>query len=312
LNVAGGFISPQFHPVSFLKEIIVFVELNKFVISFFNLEDHDALLLDCLGFQRSRFGVESRIPLSQHEWQGKQYSWVRRQSNFVSRQDVTFEEWDTPSICQKIHNDRLAELQFVSEEHLSSKTQKKELPFFEGRLIPGHLHRRRIFVAKSNIDGGRIEGFVMCTPMLNGTQWAIEMYRQREDSIRGTIPYLFREVIDPLKQEECDEVSICAVPTIGVERKLPASSRKVKIALLLWQYSGSLIYDTRGLYHFKTRFRPNISDTFVCAYPKSTWNALWAYIQMMNTFDLKWSKVFQKALTASPNRKTLIKPNKAA
>ncbi|MBD3672674.1 MAG: DUF2156 domain-containing protein [Planctomycetaceae bacterium] len=305
LHVAGGLISASSRPVDFLREIVEFVERNQLVISFFNLDREDAQWMNSFGFQRTLYGIESRIPLEEHHWGGRPYSWVRRQCNYVNRQRVRFEEWDTEPICQGLAPDRLLQLQTVSDQHLIGKTLKSEIPFFEGRLLPGHLHRKRVFVARSDDREGRLEGFAICNPMLDGSQWSIEMFRQRDDAVRGTIAFLIREIVDQLKQEDCSEVSICPIPAIGTDRKLEGESRKVKLSLYLWEKSGRLMFDSRGLYHFKSRFRPEFSDTFICAYPRSTWGAVWAYLKLVSAFDLKWSQVLQNVLRPNFQRKTL-------
>lgn len=307
LHVAGGLICEEYFRSEFLAEIIEFVRLNNLVISFFSIEEEDAQLYRKHKFQVSPFGVDSRIRLKGHHWRGKEYQWVRRQVNYIRRQDVVFEEWDEMSVDSETWEQRLLELKAVSDEHIAGKSQDGEIPFFEGRLISNHIFRRRIFVARSDHGNGRVEGFLLCNPMNDGRNWAIEMYRQRDDAPRGTIPFLIKQAIDVFQVENCEEVSICPVPTIGCERKIPGSSTKVRYALLLWKKFGASLFDCRGLYHFKSRFRPEFVDIYVCAYPCSGWGSIWAYINSIKTFNLKWVKFLKKLFSRKVQRRTLVK-----
>lgn len=308
LNVAGGLICSEYHRAEFLADVVEFARLNHLVISFFSIDETDANLFREMGFQVSRFGVESRIDLDGHEWRGKPYEWVRRQVNFVTRQSVIFEEWDSESLVDSIDNSRFDELTEISDEHIAGKPQKGEIPFFEGRLLAGHLHRRRVFVARAENGNGRVEGFAICNPMLEGDRWAIEMYRQREDAPRGTIPFLIKQVLDQFRMEGCEQVSICPVPTIGTERTLPGSSLPARIGMYLWSKWGAAIYDCKGLYHFKSRFRPTFTDVYICAYPGSNWGAVWAYLMTIGTFDVNWGAVWKRLFTFSRQRRTLADP----
>lgn len=308
LNVAGGLICNEYHRAEFLEEVREFAKLNKLVISFFSIDEPDAELFREAGFQVSRFGVDSRIELDGMEWRGKPYEWVRRQSNYVSRQAVTFEECSWEFYSDEERSRLYEELRIVADEHIAGKSQSGEIPFFEGQLVPGHMHRRRLFLARADNGSGRIEGFVICNPMQGGESWSIEMYRQRTDAPRGTIPYLFKQVIDLLKTEGVERVSICPVPTIGTDRELPGSAFPVRAGMYFWRKLGSIIFDCKGLYHFKSRFRPQFHDVFICAYPGSNWGAVWAYMMTIKSFDVKVGTVLKKLFTFNRQRRTLVDP----
>ena len=308
LHVAGGLICNEYHRTEFLEEIREFAKLNKLVISFFSIDEADAESFRAAGFQVSRFGVDSQLELDGLEWRGKPYEWVRRQSNYVSRQAVTFEEGAWGLHSAEDQSALYEELRIISEEHLAGKAQNGEIPFFEGQLVPGHMHRRRLFLARGDNGAGRIEGFLICNPMQGGEGWSIEMYRQRTEAPRGTIPYLFKQVIDQLKSEGVERVSICPVPTIGTERELPGSAFPVRAGMYVWRKLGSIIFDCKGLYHFKSRFRPQFQDLFICAYPRSNWGAVWAYLMTIKSFDVKWGAVLKKLFSFNRQRRTLVDP----
>lgn len=310
LTVAGGFICGEYHRPEFVAEIVEFVRLNRLVISFLSIDETDASLFREFGFQISRWGVESRIALDGHEWKGKPYEWVRRQSNFVTRQSVSFEEWNSDFDSLPLSQARYKELKEVSDEHIAGKPHQGEIPFLEGRLLRGELYRRRIFVAINSERDDRVEGFVVCNPLQQGECWSIEMYRQRRDAPRGTIPFLFKQVIDQLQAEGCREVSLCAVPTIGAQRKLPGSAFVVRLCLYLWNRFGASVFDCRGIYHYKSRFRPVFSDVYIGAYPRSSCGAVWAYVKSSEVFHLRWGEVLKRSFSLKRLKNSLADPQK--
>ncbi len=89
----------------------------------------------------------------------------------------------------------------------SAKTkQKKAMQFFEGRIDNHALGLRWLFIARRH---GRIEGFVICNPILNGTGWATELYRYRIDSVKGTMAFLIHFVLQQLKAEGVQRAGLC-------------------------------------------------------------------------------------------------------
>lgn len=233
LAITGGLITADRNKARFLREIVDFAKRTNRTLIFYHVDDRDVPLFEDAGFQVTRFGVEARIALSGHSWSGKAFKWVRRQFNFVKRHGIAFEEWAADDVAPDEWERRLGELHEVSAEHISEKHFRGEIPFFEGRLLNDHLYRRRCFVARAEEGRGRVEGFVLCTPIENGRQWAIEMYRQRRDAVRGVIPYMMHQTIERLRDEGCDGVSMCPVPAIGCEQKRPGDSWVARKSLTL-------------------------------------------------------------------------------
>ncbi|MEX0727624.1 MAG: DUF2156 domain-containing protein [Planctomycetaceae bacterium] len=307
--IVGGIITHDDNKIAFIHEIAEFAKSNKVRVMFYHIDDRDAPLFRQAGFQVTKFGVDARIPLAGHNWSGKSFEWVRRQFNFVSRHGVLFEEWSAEKSTPAEWEHRLGELQEVSAEHINAKHFRGEIPFFEGRLLNEHLYRRRCFVARAENGNGRIEGFVVCTPIDNGRQWAMEMYRHRVDAVRGVIPFLMHQTIERLKAEGCEGVSMCPVPAIGCEKKQPGDSIVARTALTLWNRLGSALFDTNGLYHYKSRFRPEFTDMYLCSSSNVTVMSIWAYLRLTRAFDLKIG-AFLKGLIhlLNPQRRTLAKP----
>jgi phosphatidylglycerol lysyltransferase len=307
LNIAGGLICDPEFSAEFAGELVAFAELNSFTVSIYCLNRNDADLLEPLGFETTKYGEEASILLSNLSWSGKKMEWVRRQVNYVKRHEVVFEEVTTPDTYAEDCAINLDKIEEVSGEHLSGKVQKGVIPFFEGCLLPGYIHRRRIFVARSTETGSRIEGFVVCNPFENGRQWAIEMYRQRSDAVRGTIPFLFHQTINHFQQEGADLVSLSPVPALRCETPLPDDSPLVRRILGFWYNHWNYVFDVPGIFHFKSRFRPDFSDIFVCVYPKATVRSVWAYAICSKTLDIKYIALMRAIYNRAKRRGKLSK-----
>ena len=298
MNIAGGMICSPERRSDFAEELVEFARLNRLTLSFFMLDQDDAELLNAHGFQTTKFGEEATVELRELSWSGKKMEWGRRQVNYVRRHNVEFEELDLADQSSGSFETSLQELIDLESSHLATKVQKGRIPFFEGSLIPGYLHRRRIFVGRRTMEGGgqRVEGFVVCNPFENGHGWAIEMYRHRPDAVRGTIPFLFHQTISQLKDEGAQYVSLSPVPALRCETPLPDDSPLVRRILSFWYNHWNFVFDVPGIFHFKSRFRPRFSDVHVCVYPKATISSVLAYASCSNTFDIKYTALARVTL----------------
>ena len=314
LHIAGSVLCAEEAKPAFVRELMEFAKLNKLTILLYHLDERELSVFRENSFQVTRFGVETRIPLAGHSWNGKQYQWVRRQTNFVARQDVVFEELQhqkhdrTDPTWQTVFN----ELQHVARESLSGRAHCDNIPFFEGQLLQDHLGRRRIFIARAENGRGRIEGFLLCTPMNSGTSWALEMYRKRCDAVKGTVAYLFKHAVETLQEEGCDEVSLCPLPAVNCDEPLAGDSYPVRASLKLWKRFGYALFDINGLLHFKSRFRPEFREMFVCAFPRCGFfngiRATLAYAVAVGLLNISIPSLLSKLVRWNPKRRTLAAP----
>jgi phosphatidylglycerol lysyltransferase len=96
------------------------------------------------------------------------------------------------------------------------------------------------------------------------------MYRRREDATRGVIPFTMMQALRRLQAEGADFCSLSLIPAVRCERAVKGDSGPARVAcVLLWNY-GNWIFDLRGIYHFKSRFRPEYRDMYIVALPKAS------------------------------------------
>ncbi|QDT41538.1 Phosphatidylglycerol lysyltransferase [Gimesia alba] len=312
LHIVGGLIAAKADQHKLLENFIEFARLNQLVISFFGISEVELPTFREQGFRITKYGEEARLNLADHHWSGKPFEWVRRQENYVRRQNVVLKELHEADHAPDEWQTILTELLTISEEHICNKSQTGEIPFFEGQLIPGYLHRRRLFVAQAEAGRGRFEGFLLCTPLAGGNSWSFEMYRQRNDAVRGTIPFLMKQAIDVLAEEGCKSVSLCPIPTLRCKARIPDDCFVSWLGLRIWGNCLGAIFDTKGMYHFKSRFRPQFENIYICSYPTSSLGTLLSFVRCVKALNFKVSHVFKKLLTWNPQRLTLAHPTQAS
>lgn len=314
LNVGGGLLSPVDHREDLLAHVAAKADRQGDLLSFYNVTEDDLALFRDYGFQATKLGEEAAIDLDDWRCRGGSFEWLRRQVNYCRRHGLQVTEVVREDLADDEWSGTLAELIDVSNSFLAAKPQAAELRFLDGVFNPYALGRRRIFVARSQTGHNgmrRIEGFLMCNPYQNGAGWAFEIYRQRPDAIRGTIPFLMHEAIETLRGENAQRVSLCLVPGLRAESALPGDSALVRRGLSLGSRYFNFIFDTAGLYHFKSRFRPKFESRYLCARPTVTIGSAWSLVRLLGVLDLdarKLSRVVFRRLRHRVRRLTLAVP----
>lgn len=286
IHIFGGILAP----VERRKQIIIQLgelarKTGRFV-NFYSIVESDRPLFEEAGWQVTKMGEDTSLKLESLSWSGKPYEWVRRQFNFCQRMGLSCREVSRETMDEESWKSLSEVLVEIQREDLRDRIYSKEMRFLVGKLQPECLGRRRLFIAE---DKGqkRVEAFVIANPMRGGTCWAFEMYRKRKDGPRGAIPFLIKWIIDMLKAEGVEEVSLC----ILLWKDTHAFKGKRTSLLLGWgllatyHLFGSL-YSIKGIIHFKTRFRPELSNCYVCATPKVTLQSFRSFFRTIGAFTL--------------------------
>jgi phosphatidylglycerol lysyltransferase len=306
--VGGGLIAPDSRKANLLGEFVEFGEREGVRLGFHNIGERDLPLFSEFGFQITKWGEEPVIDLGDRTWAGKQFEWVRRQTNYCRRQGVVAYEIQPDSLAPDQWSRTLAEVREVAAESLTRKIQSHGMRFFEGNIDHHELGLRRLFVARSDGGLGRIEGFVVCNPMLNGSRWSTELYRHRPDAVRGTIAYLFHHLMQQMQNEGVRQVGLCLDPGRNCASGVPGDSRLVRGLLAFNEKYMSAVFDVAGLRHFKGRFRPRFENLYVCSRPRVSVGSLWAFVNVLGSFDIdlkKLARVLVDRIRKRHSRKTL-------
>ncbi len=311
VHIAGGLLASTDDKHQLLAEIVRWADREQLVLSFYNLTDDDLPLVRNVGFQVTKWGEEALVDLMTCTWLGKSYEWIRRQTNFCRRQRITVRECNPAQLSAAEWDRVAAELVEISNALLGHKPQREEIRFLEGRFDLAHMGRRRLFVAKSEEGMGRIEGFLLCNPCLDGTRWAFETYRRRPDAIRGTMPFLMHQAMQQMQSEGVESVSLCLVPGLRCETPLPGDSPLARWSMVLATRYFSCIHDTRGMYHFKSRFRPRFASRYLAVRPRLSLGSAWSFVRVLGVLDLRLGNLVRQAaqrVRSAASRRTLSMP----
>ncbi len=279
--VVGGLIGPPADREELLTEFMEACRVRRWTACFGMVAEPDLPMFDRHHFQSTKIGEDALVNLASLSWQGKAFEWLRRQCNYCKRNRLCCQELNDPSPAQQ------AELEAISQEFLGRTPHGNTMRYFVGRYVPARMGRRRVYAALADGGRGRVEGFVVCTPYQNGSAWGIEMYRSRADAVRGTVPFLIKEVMDSLAQQGKKEVSLCLMPAAGCDLRRPGDSWFIHSYIWLTHRYLNFILDTPGISHFKTRFRPKRESRYCCVWPKASVLPLYAILSVWGT--LKFS-----------------------
>lgn len=310
--VYGGILAPAETKRKLIAEYVKDCDARRLNPSFFNAGIEDVEVLREFGFAATKFGEEPIVELDKCSWKGKDYEWVRRQTNFCNRNHLQFEEVKKEQYSEAEWETLMDEMDVISSHFLEEKPHAGHMKNIVSRFCRKLIFGQRIFIAR-NTDKQQIDAFVMCSPCLDGDMWAIESYRKRRDAVRGVIPFLMHQCMTVFQQEDVSSVTLSMLPLIGCEKPNPGDSWFLRKTITFAQKRGGALYDSAGLYHFKTRFRPHrFEDRFICVRPRVSAGLLIAGMQSwgFHRFSVTTAiKKFFRQWSEKSNRKNLAKPN---
>lgn len=285
LHIPGGLLGPQELRQQVISQLSEYAKRHRRLIACYSIREPEKTLFEQAGWEVSKFGEDTTLKLSELNWTGKAYEWVRRQFNACQRAGLTCREVVPQSLTPEAWCHIKEELFEIQREDLQDRVFDQELNMLVGKLQPDQLQRRRLFVAGYPGDP-RLQGFVIANPMRSGKSWALEMFRKRQTAPRGTIPFLIKWVIDALKAEGVQDVSLC----ILLWKDCYAFSGRRSSLLLRWglvlaYHWGDFFYHTKGMAHFKSRFRPQLTNSYVCVIPKTSVFSILNFFRVVGAFS---------------------------
>jgi phosphatidylglycerol lysyltransferase len=288
--VIGGLIGPEDSRERLLKAFMEHCRVGGLKACFGNVAQRDVGMFDRNGFESTKIGEDAVIGLRGCTWQGKAYEWVRRQTSYGRRHGM---------VCVEIgegEKGRFGELEEISNGFLDRSPHGHTMKYFVGRFDPEGLYRRRVFAAIGDGGVGRVEGFVVCTPYRDGAAWAIEMYRSRGDAVRGTMPFLMHQAMKVFAGEGVEEASLCLMPAAHCGDRRAGDSWFIHAYIRMTHQYLNFIFDTPGIYHFKTRFRPECESRYCSVWPRGSVGALHAILSTWGTLEFSLWKAMARGV----------------
>ena len=292
VHIFGGILAPFEARPRLIIQLREMARQSNRLINCYAIGEHDRPLFEDAGWEVTKFGEETSLKLESLTWSGKQYEWVRRQQNYCQRMGLSCREVIHQTMDSELWRKLADELFEIQRDDLKNRVYAREMNFLVGKLEPDKLGRRRLFITE-NQETARIEAFVVANPLRGGRGWSFEMYRKRQDAPRGSVPFLMKWIIDALKIEGVEEASLCMLlwkdshTFVGKRTSLLA-----RWGLVAAYHLGDAFYNTKGLTHFKTRFRPELSNCYVCVTPKITILSCINFFHTVGAFSFSFRNMF--------------------
>ncbi|EIZ80311.1 hypothetical protein WSK_1104 [Novosphingobium sp. Rr 2-17] len=222
-----------------------------------------------MGMQIVKYGEEAIVDLPQFDIDTPQLRSVRRSANVAGRAGTTLRI--VPRAAVPVILD---ELRAISDEWMQAKGQK-EKGFSLGSFDPEYLCQCDMALVMVE---GRIVAFANLWLTQDHAEASVDLMRHRSDAPRGTMDFLFVQLLLWAKARGYQRFTLGMVPLSGIEgrRLAPAWA---KAAALVFRH-GENFYGFRGLRGYKEKFAPRWEPRYLAG-PKGV-----SFVQALR--DLSW------------------------
>ncbi|HMP04863.1 MAG TPA: DUF2156 domain-containing protein [Lacipirellulaceae bacterium] len=308
--VADGLLAAPDDREDLLRAFLDFARRRRWHASFVNVPRNEINLFRRQGCQVTKCGEEPLVRLDRTRFQGKDWEWARRQENFCRRHGVVCSEAAADPADDDYRQRIAPQIEEISREHLAGTLHGRELTFFVSQFSPDDVRGRRVFIAE---EGERVVAYAVCNPGLAGQMWAVEVYRRRGDAVRGVIPALFMHMLRAMQAEGVAYLSLSLAPFVRCT-PMAGDSKMYRYFVNFWWRRLGAIYDMQGLFHFKSRFRPDYREMFIAAHPRVTVRSMWAIAMLWHLFHFNPLRLVGRMWRQSHTleRRQLAMPDRSA
>ncbi len=211
------------------------------------------LYLD-LGLTAIKLGEAARLALPEFSLEGSQRHGLRYTLRRLAKEGCTFEIAPTPAVPVL-----LPELKAISDAWLAAK-KTREKGFSLGFFQPDYLKRFPVALVRRY---GKIIAFANLWPRDDRQELSIDLMRFLEEAPRGTMDFLFVNLMLWGKEEGYTWFSLGMAPLAGLENRAFAP---------LWHRIGAMIfrhgehfYNFQGLREYKEKFSPHWEPRYLAS-----------------------------------------------
>lgn len=202
------------------------------------------LYLD-LGLALAKLGEEARVNLQTFSMEGAKRADLRSEHRRATREGSTFRMLMPDEVIQNMD-----ELQRVSDQWLLEKATA-EKGFSVGRFDRDYVGRFAHGVVEKN---GRIVAFATLWRSGRKEELSVDLMRHTDEAARGTMTFLFVELMQWGKQEGYRWFNLGMAPLSGLENH-PLAPFWHKLGIMVQRYGGTF-YNFEGLRTYKEKFAP--------------------------------------------------------
>ncbi|MBX9928798.1 MAG: bifunctional lysylphosphatidylglycerol flippase/synthetase MprF [Gemmatimonadaceae bacterium] len=203
-----------------------------------------------LGLTLLKLGEEATVPLTDFSLEGNARKWMRRALKEAERHHLTFEVVPREGVAAL-----MPELRQISDEWLDGK-RTREKGFSLGRFDERYLLHFPVALVR---EGGRLVAFANLWTGALGGELSPDLMRRAADAPKGTMDFLFVELLRWGQQQGYRVANLGMTPLAGL---LGSGLSRPQLASL-WARAGSFVYrrgealyNFQGLRAFKEKFDP--------------------------------------------------------
>ncbi|HXS73083.1 MAG TPA: bifunctional lysylphosphatidylglycerol flippase/synthetase MprF [Rhodanobacteraceae bacterium] len=227
---------------------------------FYEVLEPDLHRFHDLGFDLFKLGELATVPLAEFSLAGKRWEDLRAAVNRAQREKLEFHIVEPP-----FDTALLDDLERVSEAWLADRGAA-EKGFSLGRFDPDYFSWSPIALVRREHE---LIAFANLQPPYgpNGTA-SVDLMRQTPDAPRGSMDFLFAQVMQWAKAQGHAQFSLGMAPlaNVGVH---PYARVNEQLAALAFRY-GNRLYNYQGLRQYKDKFKPEWTGAYL-AYPRGLW-----------------------------------------
>lgn len=240
---------PIGHPEDLQEAIVSFREFcnqNDWFPTFYEVLPETLPIYQSLGYRWVQIGEEAIIDLHTFNLKGKANQDFRTAINKLSKSGYRLQVYHPP-----IADSLITRLKPVSDEWLKSK-QGSEKQFSIGWFNPDYLKECHIAVVE---DGnGDAIAFSNLLSGYNRKEVTVDLMRHVNQAEKGTMDFLFAEMLKHFQQEGYDSFNFSLSPLAGVGEA--SDAQRVEKGLHYFFEHLNQFYNFKGLHQFKEKFRP--------------------------------------------------------
>lgn len=206
-----------------------------------------------LGLRSYKFGETAHVPVGDFTLDGKAHKNRRALVNKLGREGVTFEVLEGDAVRAE-----LPALRDVSDAWLREKGAR-EKGFSLGRFDEAWLVRAPVAVVRAPDDHGRSRIVAFANLLPAGPEVSVDLMRFLPDAPKGTMEYLFVQLLLHTKASGREAFVLGMAPLSGLRPDAGAWSRAGGLVYA----HGERFYGFQGLRAFKDKFHPDWAPVYV-------------------------------------------------
>jgi phosphatidylglycerol lysyltransferase len=216
------------------------------------------------GYGAIEVGSDACFDLATWRPRGDRAKKVRSAVNLARRLGVTVSPYQLAK-SRDLYLEQ--ELQACAEAWLAGR-RGFALQFFSAVRPLESAEEKRYFLAR---HGGRVVGFVSCSPIYARNGWYIEDIVRRPEAVYGTTELLITTALESLREEGFSLATLGISPFANRNPDIEHPARMRVLGAMLAALSP--FYNFRGLQHYKKKFAPSWWEpVYVAFWPnRLTW-----------------------------------------